>query len=384
MRWLRHGIAAAALVFFFTPMLLLAVGVRSSEFENRELAAAPRIQDGWDAFDNATRYLVDRLPLREQAVRFNTWKSLNVFGTTPTYGRAVNAMAEDAAAPFAGGAGAGGEEAAPPPDTANQVLRGTDDWLFLQGDVDRACSPFLPWKDAVERWERLGRIVRESGRQVVVVVAPDKTTIYPEYLPADLPNRACMEKGRDELWQRLESSAEPSILALREQTAAARDEFEHPVYFRADSHWNSAGSSVLVRSVVDRVGTRPIDPSAVIEADEREHVGDLGNLLGAPQTETEHVIAIEAPGEASLRGTTVFVHDSFGMGPLGALQAHSETFTTALWANDPPAKIVSSIAAADTVVLETVEREVTYRAMAVLTPEFLTSLERALARTEAR
>lgn len=380
MRALRYLIAIAALAFFFTPLLLLAVGVRSSAFENRALAKPPSPSDGWKAFDDATRYLVDRLPLREQAIRFNTWKSINVFRTTPRYGRATNAMAEgEAVAPFAGGATTDGEVEPAAPDTANQVLRGTDGWLYLQGDVDRACMPFLAWDKSVERWERLGRMVRESGRRVVVVIAPDKSTIYPEYIPADLSSRRCMDEGRAKLWSRLESTTEPSMLPLRVQLTAARDEFEHAIYFRTDSHWNSAGSSVLVREVVDRIGTRPIAASQVVVGDERPHVGDLGNLLGAPEEETQHVVSIIPTAQPTLTGRTVFVHDSFGMGPLEALQAQAGQFTTKLWANDKPSDITKAIAAADTVVLETVEREVTYRAAELLTDKFFAQLERDLA-----
>ena len=380
MRPLRYFTAVAALAFFFTPLLLLTAGVRASAFENRELAARPRLSEGWAAFDSATHFLVDRLPLREHAVRFNTWKSINVFRTTPRYGRATNAMAEgEAAAPFAGGAST--EEAAPvAPDTANQVLRGVDGWLYLQGDVDRACTPFLDWDSAVARWERLGRIVRESGRATVVVIAPDKTTIYPEHLPAGLAQRECMDTERGKLWSRLEASTEPSMLPLRRSLLAARDEFEHRLYFRTDSHWNSGGSAVLVREVLPRIGGRRIPGDAFVEGEEREHAGDLGTLLGTPATETEHVIEWE-PSAAARRigGRTLFVHDSFGNGPLGPLSAEVRSLETKLWASDTPEAIIASIVASDTIVFETVEREVTYRASALLTPAFLAQLERELA-----
>jgi hypothetical protein len=221
--------------------------------------------------------------------------------------------------------------------------------------------------------------VRESGRKVVVVIAPDKSTIYPEFLPPDLPMRACMVDGRAQLWKHLEQSREPSLLPLRQAVTSARSDFDHRIYFRTDSHWNSAGSSVLVRAVVARVGTSKIPASAVVAVGKRPHTGDLGGLLGAPEEETEHAVEIRSPG-TRLPGRIVFVHDSFGEGPLGSLDAQATDLSTAMWANDSPTTIIKAIAGADTVILETVEREVTYRGSAILTPAFFRQLEIALAK----
>jgi hypothetical protein len=136
---------------------------------------------------------------------------------------------------------------------------------------------------------------------------------------------------------------------------------------------------VLVRAVVARVGTSNIPASAVVAVGKRPHTGDLGGLLGAPEEETEHAVEIRSPG-TRLPGRIVFVHDSFGEGPLGSLDAQATDLSTAMWANDSPTTIIKAIAGADTVILETVEREVTYRGSAILTPAFFRQLEIALAK----
>lgn len=380
---LRHVIAAIALAFFFLPLVLLALGLRATEFENRQLADPPSVTDGWDAFDGATRYLVDHLPMREQAVRFNTWKSLNVFGTTPNYGNATNPMPKDAAAPFAGGAGADqrdADEAATPPDAASQVLVGQDGWLYLQGDLDRACSPFLPFDPAVRRWERLGQLVAASGRDVVVVIAPDKSTIYPEHLPRDLPQRACADAARSELWGRLEASKERTLLPLRQTLLAAKDDFPHDIYHETDSHWNGIGASRLVREVAPRLGGRTISDGDVVPLAKSRHVGDLGNLLGAPREESDLPVEIQrSSDDPRIPGRTTYVLDSYGLGTLAAIKAETVELETRLWAQDKPEDIIASIVNGDAVILQTVEREVTWRALELLTDDFLAALQRALA-----
>ena len=115
---MRRVFAVLALLFFCLPVGLRAVGITVRPFENRELAGAPKLSDGWNAFDQGTRFFVDRLPLREQAVRANTWISLHVWDTLPDYARARNGKddalpfgAPQAKAPPSAGGDAGGDEA---------------------------------------------------------------------------------------------------------------------------------------------------------------------------------------------------------------------------------------------------------------------------------
>ena len=131
--------AIAAVVFFATPVAARVVGVKAEPFENRRLAEAPSLDDGWNVFDRATRFLTDRMPLREEAVRANTRISQDLFDTTPRYGEG-----DGRGLPFAGSGGRG-------PQVRNfdgfRVATGRDGWLYLADEPDRACtlpSPATP------------------------------------------------------------------------------------------------------------------------------------------------------------------------------------------------------------------------------------------------
>jgi hypothetical protein len=84
----RTVIATIALLFFFAPIGVRVVGVTARPFENRPLATPPKLAQGWDALEQGRDFLVDRMPLREQAVRADAWISENVFDTPPGAGRA--------------------------------------------------------------------------------------------------------------------------------------------------------------------------------------------------------------------------------------------------------------------------------------------------------
>ena len=63
--YIRVAFAVLAIGFFAAPIILRGVGVTATAFENRRLADAPQLSQGWDGFQQTSRFLTDRLPLRE-------------------------------------------------------------------------------------------------------------------------------------------------------------------------------------------------------------------------------------------------------------------------------------------------------------------------------
>lgn len=74
-------------MFFALPLGLRAAGVTARPFENRALAPAPSLDAGWDVFDETTSWFVDRMSLREQAVRAYSWTAQHVFESSPSWRR---------------------------------------------------------------------------------------------------------------------------------------------------------------------------------------------------------------------------------------------------------------------------------------------------------
>ena len=93
-----HLITALALLFFLGPLGLRAVGVTARPFENRPMAPPPSLHAGWDVFDQTTRFFTDRMPLREQAVRAQTWAARNVLVVPPAWRRDLLADQANSAA----------------------------------------------------------------------------------------------------------------------------------------------------------------------------------------------------------------------------------------------------------------------------------------------
>lgn len=375
----RRVVAVLALAFFFGPIALRAVGVTARPFENRPMATFPKPAQGWDALEQGKRFFVDRMPLREQAVRADAWISTDIFDTSPSAGRpgAKGSVALPAKPPPKPAAAA----AAAPPAPVDKALAGKSGWLFLDGELSRACYPFMPWPKAIARWERLAAIIRRSGRRVVLVFPPDKSTIHPEYLPDSFPQRGCAAAGHRDAWRAIERARDPAVLGLRRRMLAAKRPGSAGPYFRQDTHWNTMGGTIAVRALLERLGGRVRVPASEIFAARTRYQGDLTVLDGNPRFDEAPAWKVRrAAGAPRLEGRTLFVEDSYGSAMEPALQAYARSLVRVAWFDTPPADLIAAIDRADTVILETVERELTFRAsdLGLLTPKFLAAVRRGL------
>jgi alginate O-acetyltransferase complex protein AlgJ len=362
---IRLLFAVLAIGFFATPIAARVLGVTAESFENRRFAEAPKLSQGWDTFQQTGRFLTDRMPLRAQAVRANTRIWTDLFGTTPRYA-SRDATGEDGALPFAGSTDRAGDEGAgAAAQTAQQVLPGRDGWLYLQGELDRACAPIVPLPEALDRWAALVATVRASGRRAVALVPPDKASVYPEHLPDDFPNASCAAAGKRAIWRLLERSARRTgVMPLRAPLLVRKRRERELLYTRKDSHWNTVGSLELVRAALAAAGGGiAIAPGEVVDAGEGTYTGDLTTLLGAPESDTRPSREIARRAVAPLvPGRTLLVKDSFGDAPGAQLMPYFEDLRLLGWFGTPMKQVAREVRLADMVVFETVEREFTFRA----------------------
>jgi len=353
--------ALLAVLFFATPVALRLVGKEAGAFENRRLAEAPSLSDGWNVFDKTTRFLTDRMPLRREAVRANTRISRDLFDTNPRYGQA----GDDRGLPFAGG-GQAPQRAAPGRGAeASQVVRGRGGWLFLGEERRRSCTPDYPRELAFERWRELVSRVRASGRRSVLVVPPDKYTIYPENLPTDAATARCAKLGQDAFWRLLDQAPRSAgLVGLREPLLRLKRSQRERVYLKTDTHWTNRGGLELVRGALGELSPRVrVAPSDVVSQGRPTGPGDLNGLLGDSTTERREVLAIKRRrGAPRVPGRTLFVLDSFGNAMLHLLPPYFEQFETAFWTATPRAELAAKIKRADNVIFESVEREFGFRA----------------------
>jgi len=138
-----------------------------------------------------------------------------------------------------------------------KALVGRDGYLFYAAeqsvDYFRHVKPFTP--EEVAHWredlEARRAWLAERGIRYLVVVAPNKETIYPEFMPEALrPVRA--ESRLDQLLADLRlHDSKVDIVDLREPLRQAKH--SERVYHKTDTHWNDAGALVASVEILSRV-----------------------------------------------------------------------------------------------------------------------------------
>lgn len=375
---------AIALLFVFGPALAFVAGARPHEIENRRLSTFPSPSDGWDFFPELNAWANDHLPLRSRAIKANTSLSEGVFGQTPQYGGSTD------------GIGVIPQGGKPDGRQYPKVVEGKDGWLFYGGDFQNPCQPVATIDQTMAGLQRFTDILRRSGRQVVFTVAPDKSEMNPDRLPATYLGSDCAPPRRAQLWQRLQSDPPSSYVDLKGPLAALAKTSPEPLWRAHDTHWATRGAAVYVQRVIDAIRPGLWQQDSLVSTGPVHKVGDLSVLLGTPKTDTWAGYAVQRPGVTVTSATTGLLSATSTRAPLidGALVL-GDSFTQASrellapfvtrarilhpnTATASPGGLVGAIKGSKVVVLEVVERDVVAGNVAVAHSDFLDQLEAGL------
>lgn len=357
--------AVLAIAFFAAPLAARLVGVTAESFENRRLAQPPKLSQGWEGFQQASRYLTDRMPLRAQAIRLNTRIWTDVFGTDPLYER-DEALSADRALPFAGvraeDRGAKGRESGlQGPVTASTGQRG---WLFNGSETDVACAQKVPSDAILRRWASLVKATRETGRSSVMFAVPEKSSVYPEYLPESDPHKDCALEKKDERWSYLsEYGPDLGVFELRSELVRLKKRLGDQLFEVKDTHWTTLGSLTLVAAALDAVGDGiQIEDGEVVNRGRVSYTGDLDVASGRDGTaETFEYDIVRDRDAPRVPGRTVLVGDSFAYRKIHVFEpyfAHIESVSLV----QPLPEVIDAIRRADHVIYEAVETNLAEKA----------------------
>lgn len=269
----RHGgrqlvalICAAA--FFVTPLLALGVGIRPLEIENRPLTSFPNPTQGWAFFSGLSPWATDHLVFRAPAVYAADAFSRGLFGEPPPFG-----TGDQAPGPIPSNQDQDEPDIIVPP-----VIEGKDGWMYLGEEVRSRCRQASSLVVTFSQLRRLREGVEASGRQFVLVVAPDKTTIVPELLPDTYAGKDCQRAVSEEFWRRVGEHG--FVLDLRGELAAWSDLLGKPVYPRLDAHWSDEGGLVMARGLAEAVVPRVTRGWKIDPGDDWRVPADLPPLIG--------------------------------------------------------------------------------------------------------
>src|SRR5882672_1615463 len=208
------------------------------------------------------------------------------------------------------------------------------------------------------RLERLAAYAAATGVPVVFAVAPDKETLYPEYLPkVQGPSSHC--DLSEELRVALQGKRHLKTLDLHAPLQAGKA--KERVYFKTDSHWNDVGGWRVARALLEgSCASRSACPKLPEPSlSMKTYSGDLAAFIGLGAVLTEQYVALEVP-EGKREGRRLHVvGDSFAQSLLHFLRADESVGEVSWWHYGTGAIDFRPMVAArpDAILIVVVERE---------------------------
>lgn len=168
-------------------------------------------------------------------------------------------------------------------------MQGKDEWLFYmpQFEFENSIAIF----EGTSRFSEpelslyLVHLMKEKakldalGTRLILMIIPNKETIYGEYVPPMLQRNDTYSKI-DQLVDYLKANGFTDIVYPKAEMLAMKDKYR--LYFRDDTHWTGLGAFIASQQLAELLGYERLTldevPTGVLE---RERIGDISNLLGS-------------------------------------------------------------------------------------------------------
>jgi alginate O-acetyltransferase complex protein AlgJ len=167
------------------------------------------------------------------------------------------------------------------PEAGPGYIIGRDGWFFSTRDkmIDNFLGytklPLRQLKAQQHELEERRDKLAARGIKYFVVIAPEKESVYPDYLPGWLkPSTTRTDQFVE--YMRLHSTVE--ILDLRPVLRKARE--HDSVFYKTDTHWNLMGAFVAYQAILSKLSNQipGLAPLAATNFDIQRTYGTGGNL----------------------------------------------------------------------------------------------------------
>ena len=311
--------------------------------ENRELSTMPkfRTEDGkinLDFFYQFETYFSDHYSFREKLVTLNGSIMGGIFNTSPN----------------------------------NDVIIGKGDWLFYNYTIDDYTATHLMSYRGINNicrnLELMAEYCENYGADFVFVPAPNKNSIYPEFMP----ERYYVTDADKNLHRVYSKLAETSVKCCDLEGALLKSKGDKLLYHQTDTHWNNYGANIGREAMLNTLGKsfehmdftntsytwkgdlyKMLFPSGTKLDLQFDYADDLFTYNYVGRVRNMDDLTIKTVCD-NAEGSLLMYRDSFGAANIPFM---AESFASAEFSRIVPYK-TESIASGeiDTVILEIVER----------------------------
>lgn len=233
---------ALALLLCLTPSLGLLVFGESGAAAKQRLAPRPELRErdgsvNLSVLSDSADWLADHFAFRQELV--SLWGRLNT--------ELLRSSPEE------------------------QVILGREGWLYFAETLPDYCGQSLSDEELAAAAARLAELQAECearGARFLLAVAPDKNSLYPQYMPAAYP-----ENHADGNWEKLRP-------LLDEAGVTYVDLFALPLpYYRTDTHWTAEGAAMAADKLLAALGRESAYAAGDFLAEREASPGDLYEML---------------------------------------------------------------------------------------------------------
>ena len=166
---------------------------------------------------------------------------------------------------------------------SDKVILGQSDWMFLNStnlSYYKGTNIFKSddeYEDYIRNIGMLNDICKEKGKQLIILVCPEKEELYGEYMPT------MQIKDEEELPIKIGKYIEENtdINYVYPKDAILNEKNKYRLYKKYDSHWNKVGAYIAVTEVYKKLGMKytPINELRVERIPETlKDLAYLGNV----------------------------------------------------------------------------------------------------------
>jgi len=173
---------------------------------------------------------------------------------------------------------------------STQVMLGKNDWLFLkatQEDYEHInCFTEQEKMQILNQLLKQREILNKAGIEFVIYIAPNKATIYPEYMPDTIQPGNAVSRAED-LINYIRDNSDLKVIYPKNELLAAKD--IAPVYYVTDTHWNDIGGYIGTQVFTEEVfGFKDKLLSNMVTMKEEYREGDLSRIGGVSDIYREY------------------------------------------------------------------------------------------------
>ncbi len=183
---------------------------------------------------------------------------------------------------------------------SERIILGKDEWLFYNSAYSIASyrNSRLPTEYELEMWKRHLKLVQlwldQQNIKFLLVIAPNKSTIYPEYMPPRF-NKVNKISYFDMV---VAAAKEAGVTVIDSRSRMLEEKKKRKIYFRTDTHWTDAGAYVAYKMMLEKLElwfpTLKTELQHKISYEMKETRGkDLFSMLGIPKGIVERYESIK-------------------------------------------------------------------------------------------